>query len=100
MPPITIWHDAGSLRARLATAEARITSISGRSHAVKVFSPSKYPAPEKLEDYVAVNHGGSSLGKVRGHFLVFVQLFEKYGTLIERYTALIEKVSAFIRAAN
>ena len=33
-------------------------------------------------------------GKVRGYFLVFVQLFEKYGTLIERYTALIEKVSA------
>eukprot|EP01052_Picozoa_sp_SAG31_P004170 SAG31_NODE_170_length_21415_cov_8.230813_10_plen_143_part_00 len=26
-------------------------------------------------------------------FLVFVQLFEKYGTLIERNTALIEKVS-------
>eukprot|EP01052_Picozoa_sp_SAG31_P036828 SAG31_NODE_4653_length_3067_cov_27.573787_1_plen_226_part_00 len=35
--------------------------------------------------------------KVRGYFLVFVQLFEKYGTLIERYTALIEKVSALIR---
>eukprot|EP01052_Picozoa_sp_SAG31_P020148 SAG31_NODE_1502_length_8080_cov_131.725849_6_plen_103_part_00 len=32
--------------------------------------------------------------QVRGYFLVFVQLFEKYGTLIERYTALIEKVSA------
>eukprot|EP01052_Picozoa_sp_SAG31_P009184 SAG31_NODE_478_length_15144_cov_15.165769_6_plen_204_part_00 len=32
--------------------------------------------------------------EVRGYFLVFVQLFEKYGTLIERYTALIEKVSA------
>eukprot|EP01052_Picozoa_sp_SAG31_P004240 SAG31_NODE_174_length_21353_cov_23.387974_10_plen_316_part_00 len=32
-------------------------------------------------------------GQVRGYFLVFVQLFEKYGTLIERYTALIEKVS-------
>eukprot|EP01052_Picozoa_sp_SAG31_P039658 SAG31_NODE_5547_length_2465_cov_17.479290_2_plen_161_part_00 len=32
---------------------------------------------------------------VRGHVLVFVQLLEKYGTLIiERYTALIEKVSA------
>eukprot|EP01052_Picozoa_sp_SAG31_P003917 SAG31_NODE_155_length_22130_cov_9.540098_18_plen_135_part_00 len=27
------------------------------------------------------------------YFLVFVQLFEKYGTLIERNTALIEKVS-------
>eukprot|EP01052_Picozoa_sp_SAG31_P035126 SAG31_NODE_4199_length_3480_cov_4.559302_4_plen_172_part_00 len=32
-------------------------------------------------------------GKVRGYFLVFVQLLERYGTLIERYTALIEKVS-------
>eukprot|EP01052_Picozoa_sp_SAG31_P024586 SAG31_NODE_2102_length_6442_cov_1.702507_2_plen_1015_part_00 len=31
--------------------------------------------------------------QVRGYFLVFVQLLEKYGTLIERYTALIEKVS-------
>eukprot|EP01052_Picozoa_sp_SAG31_P032106 SAG31_NODE_3483_length_4215_cov_2.188533_5_plen_104_part_00 len=31
---------------------------------------------------------------VRGYFLVFVQPFEKYGTLIETYTALIEKVSA------
>eukprot|EP01052_Picozoa_sp_SAG31_P035080 SAG31_NODE_4186_length_3492_cov_1.799587_2_plen_390_part_00 len=30
------------------------------------------------------------------YFLVFVQLFEKYGTLIERYTALIEKVSALL----
>eukprot|EP01052_Picozoa_sp_SAG31_P021286 SAG31_NODE_1638_length_7672_cov_4.225142_8_plen_187_part_00 len=28
------------------------------------------------------------------YVLVFVQLFEKYGTLIERHTALIEKVSA------
>eukprot|EP01052_Picozoa_sp_SAG31_P004793 SAG31_NODE_203_length_20490_cov_7.713256_6_plen_58_part_00 len=27
------------------------------------------------------------------YFLVFVQLLEKYGTLIERNTALIEKVS-------
>eukprot|EP01052_Picozoa_sp_SAG31_P021767 SAG31_NODE_1699_length_7499_cov_5.315135_10_plen_122_part_00 len=27
------------------------------------------------------------------YFLVFVQLFEKYGTLVERNTALIEKVS-------
>eukprot|EP01052_Picozoa_sp_SAG31_P030807 SAG31_NODE_3196_length_4567_cov_4.393465_1_plen_142_part_00 len=34
--------------------------------------------------------------QVRSYFLVFVQLFEKYGTLIERYTALIEKVSALI----
>eukprot|EP01052_Picozoa_sp_SAG31_P009333 SAG31_NODE_488_length_14964_cov_56.443458_5_plen_100_part_00 len=34
--------------------------------------------------------------KVRGYFLVFVQLFEKYGTLFERWTALIEKVSASI----
>eukprot|EP01052_Picozoa_sp_SAG31_P051050 SAG31_NODE_11941_length_983_cov_1.360860_1_plen_169_part_10 len=33
---------------------------------------------------------------VRGYFLVFVQLFEKYGTSIERHTALIEKVSALI----
>eukprot|EP01052_Picozoa_sp_SAG31_P028654 SAG31_NODE_2784_length_5092_cov_10.113158_8_plen_127_part_00 len=33
-------------------------------------------------------------GKGR-YFLVFVQLFEKYGTLIERNTALIEKVSSF-----
>eukprot|EP01052_Picozoa_sp_SAG31_P039894 SAG31_NODE_5638_length_2410_cov_2.118131_2_plen_196_part_00 len=32
--------------------------------------------------------------QVRGYFLVSVQRFEKYGTLIERYTALIEKVSA------
>eukprot|EP01052_Picozoa_sp_SAG31_P004859 SAG31_NODE_206_length_20335_cov_17.910160_12_plen_115_part_00 len=31
-----------------------------------------------------------------GYFLVFVQILEKYGTLIEIYTALIEKVSAFI----
>eukprot|EP01052_Picozoa_sp_SAG31_P035523 SAG31_NODE_4300_length_3371_cov_8.759780_1_plen_143_part_10 len=38
--------------------------------------------------------GGELTGQVRGYFLVFVQLFEKYGTLIERYTALIEKVSA------
>ena len=38
-----------------------------------------------------------SLGiQVRGYFLVFVQLLEKYGTLIERYTPLIENVSALI----
>eukprot|EP01052_Picozoa_sp_SAG31_P023955 SAG31_NODE_2008_length_6673_cov_3.990265_5_plen_149_part_00 len=29
----------------------------------------------------------------RSYFLVFVQLYEKYGTLIERNAALIEKVS-------
>eukprot|EP01052_Picozoa_sp_SAG31_P007260 SAG31_NODE_344_length_17385_cov_58.217575_9_plen_98_part_00 len=29
------------------------------------------------------------------YFLVFVQLFEKYGTSIERNTALSEKVSTF-----
>eukprot|EP01052_Picozoa_sp_SAG31_P010898 SAG31_NODE_606_length_13607_cov_17.509846_7_plen_148_part_00 len=34
--------------------------------------------------------------QVRGYFLVFVQLFENYGTLIARYTALIEKVSPCI----
>ena len=38
--------------------------------------------------------------QVWGYFLVFVQLFEKYGTLIERYTALIEKVSALIGAVS
>eukprot|EP01052_Picozoa_sp_SAG31_P028546 SAG31_NODE_2765_length_5123_cov_4.714541_2_plen_970_part_00 len=38
--------------------------------------------------------------KVRGYLLVFVQLFEKYRTLIERYTALIEKVSALIGFRN
>eukprot|EP01052_Picozoa_sp_SAG31_P001335 SAG31_NODE_45_length_31062_cov_17.179957_20_plen_103_part_00 len=38
----------------------------------------------------------ATLIEVRGYFLVFVQLFEIYGTLIERYTALIEKVSACI----
>eukprot|EP01052_Picozoa_sp_SAG31_P001678 SAG31_NODE_56_length_29726_cov_41.443312_28_plen_468_part_00 len=32
------------------------------------------------------------------YFLVFVKLFEKYGTLIEIYTALIEKVSPCIDA--
>eukprot|EP01052_Picozoa_sp_SAG31_P074942 SAG31_NODE_34089_length_336_cov_1.270042_1_plen_32_part_01 len=31
---------------------------------------------------------------VRGYFLVFVQLFDKYATFTESYTALIEKVSA------
>eukprot|EP01052_Picozoa_sp_SAG31_P023332 SAG31_NODE_1917_length_6923_cov_8.914897_5_plen_264_part_00 len=40
--------------------------------------------------------GDAIHAQVRGYFLVFVQLFEKYGTLIERYTALIEKVSALI----
>eukprot|EP01052_Picozoa_sp_SAG31_P042272 SAG31_NODE_6664_length_1934_cov_1.401635_1_plen_367_part_10 len=38
--------------------------------------------------------------QVRGYFLVFVQLFEKYGTLIERYTALIEKVCALTQQAR
>eukprot|EP01052_Picozoa_sp_SAG31_P005996 SAG31_NODE_272_length_18690_cov_14.520785_5_plen_215_part_00 len=38
-----------------------------------------------------------SMGIGKGcYFLVFVQLFEKYGTFIERNTALIEKVSALI----
>eukprot|EP01052_Picozoa_sp_SAG31_P035030 SAG31_NODE_4172_length_3511_cov_1.676143_3_plen_109_part_00 len=37
---------------------------------------------------------GSFTGEGEGcYFLVFVQLFEKYGTIIERNTALIEKVS-------
>eukprot|EP01052_Picozoa_sp_SAG31_P028573 SAG31_NODE_2770_length_5116_cov_3.834164_6_plen_188_part_00 len=42
----------------------------------------------------------TSRPQVRGYFLVFVQLFEKYGTLIERYTALIEKVPALIGFAG
>eukprot|EP01052_Picozoa_sp_SAG31_P034478 SAG31_NODE_4034_length_3647_cov_26.004510_5_plen_100_part_00 len=37
-------------------------------------------------------HPGGTRGK-GCYFLVFVQLFEKYGTLIERNTALIEKVA-------
>eukprot|EP01052_Picozoa_sp_SAG31_P029357 SAG31_NODE_2912_length_4920_cov_3.413192_1_plen_147_part_00 len=36
----------------------------------------------------------------RGYFLVFVQLFEKYGTLVERNAALIEKVSPCINKAH
>ena len=47
--------------------------------------------------YVFINV--TSVGKGRC-FLVFVQLFEKYGTLIERNTALIEKVSPFIAATG
>eukprot|EP01052_Picozoa_sp_SAG31_P043016 SAG31_NODE_7029_length_1812_cov_2.639813_1_plen_37_part_10 len=31
--------------------------------------------------------GAQIRGQVRGYFLVFVQLVEKYGTLIERHTA-------------
>eukprot|EP01052_Picozoa_sp_SAG31_P003925 SAG31_NODE_155_length_22130_cov_9.540098_26_plen_63_part_00 len=46
---------------------------------------------------LAERDAASRLRQVRGYFLVFVQLFEKYGTLIERYTALIEKVSPCIR---
>eukprot|EP01052_Picozoa_sp_SAG31_P008328 SAG31_NODE_418_length_15893_cov_5.433899_13_plen_90_part_00 len=42
-----------------------------------------------------VGNGTVGPGK-GGYVLVFVQLFEKYGTLIERYAALIEKVSALI----
>eukprot|EP01052_Picozoa_sp_SAG31_P004088 SAG31_NODE_166_length_21670_cov_22.507719_6_plen_210_part_00 len=41
-------------------------------------------------------HTGRKSFKVRGYFLVVVQLLEKYATLIERYTALIEKVSPCI----
>eukprot|EP01052_Picozoa_sp_SAG31_P059448 SAG31_NODE_18747_length_624_cov_0.880000_1_plen_73_part_10 len=44
----------------------------------------------------SVSTGGAFEVQFRGkgcYFLVFVQLFEKYGTLIERNTALIEKVS-------
>eukprot|EP01052_Picozoa_sp_SAG31_P029972 SAG31_NODE_3032_length_4764_cov_2.873526_1_plen_161_part_00 len=41
---------------------------------------------------VAVSRDNEGDGK-RSYFLVFVQLFEKDGTLIERNAALIEKVS-------
>eukprot|EP01052_Picozoa_sp_SAG31_P046510 SAG31_NODE_8926_length_1362_cov_1.548694_2_plen_372_part_00 len=47
-------------------------------------------------DFEQVDDG---LGE-RCYFLVFVQLFEKYGTLIERYTALIEKVPPCIAFRN
>ena len=40
-----------------------------RSHATKVFSPSKYPAPDTLGDFSAVNHGGGTARKLkRGNF--------------------------------
>eukprot|EP01052_Picozoa_sp_SAG31_P028090 SAG31_NODE_2681_length_5262_cov_5.705791_7_plen_295_part_00 len=43
---------------------------------------------------IALEHGSELEDTGEGcYFLVFVQLFEKYGTLIERNTALIEKVS-------
>ena len=44
------------------------------------------PHPEWVRRYESAGEGC--------YVLVFVQLFEKYGTLIERCTALIEKVSA------
>eukprot|EP01052_Picozoa_sp_SAG31_P007780 SAG31_NODE_377_length_16533_cov_99.867957_3_plen_92_part_00 len=44
------------------------------------------------QDCMFIGGGRQNIGK-GCYFLVFVQLFEKYGTLIERNTALIEKVS-------
>eukprot|EP01052_Picozoa_sp_SAG31_P034687 SAG31_NODE_4087_length_3601_cov_3.169903_5_plen_379_part_01 len=38
----------------------------------------------------------TGMGGKRSYFLVFAQLFERYGTLVERNTALIEEVSALI----
>eukprot|EP01052_Picozoa_sp_SAG31_P010874 SAG31_NODE_605_length_13628_cov_24.848030_1_plen_177_part_00 len=40
-----------------------------------------------------LRHDGRSCSGKGCYFLIFVQLFEKYGTLIERNAALIEKVS-------
>eukprot|EP01052_Picozoa_sp_SAG31_P000729 SAG31_NODE_21_length_34109_cov_60.598824_13_plen_143_part_00 len=45
---------------------------------------------------IAIGWAVTRIGK-GFYFLVFVQLFEKYGTLIERNTALIERVSSFRR---
>eukprot|EP01052_Picozoa_sp_SAG31_P046585 SAG31_NODE_8968_length_1355_cov_1.694268_2_plen_141_part_01 len=47
---------------------------------------------EKKLECITEYHPWFDPEQVRGYFLVFVQLAEKYGTLIERYTALIEKV--------
>eukprot|EP01052_Picozoa_sp_SAG31_P006174 SAG31_NODE_281_length_18584_cov_10.762564_13_plen_121_part_00 len=58
-------------------------------------APASVPLYRLFELRLA-NTNTSVANKVRDYFLVFVQLFEKYGTLIERYTALIEKVSALI----
>eukprot|EP01052_Picozoa_sp_SAG31_P038674 SAG31_NODE_5214_length_2671_cov_1.306376_2_plen_100_part_00 len=65
------------------------------------FARTQMPAERRQKVEAALGDGHMDaedkellLGLVRGYFLVFVQLFEKYGTLIERYTALIEKVSA------
>eukprot|EP01052_Picozoa_sp_SAG31_P009115 SAG31_NODE_472_length_15237_cov_3.424891_11_plen_255_part_00 len=52
------------------------------------------PGAETFPLSRSTRQGRPSLSQVRGFFLVFVQLFEKYETLIERYKALIEKVSA------
>eukprot|EP01052_Picozoa_sp_SAG31_P051864 SAG31_NODE_12522_length_935_cov_1.325359_1_plen_265_part_01 len=53
-----------------------------------------YTTTSPQSDSLTLKQLNAKRDKVRGYFLVFVQLFEKYGTLIERYTALIEKVSA------
>lgn len=54
-----------SISDRINLAQAKITKIKGSKKATKVFSSAKYPAPDRLQDYVSIFTGadGSTLQK-------------------------------------
>ena len=45
------------LKRRIDVAEAKINHVKGSNRAIQVFSCSKYPAPNQLQNYVSVFHG-------------------------------------------
>lgn len=64
----------------------------------QAFLPRHYDARPRQMFYhtmLALTPVRRGCGEGGCYFLVFVHLFEKYGTLIETCTALIEKVSSF-----
>eukprot|EP01052_Picozoa_sp_SAG31_P043944 SAG31_NODE_7490_length_1675_cov_1.281726_1_plen_233_part_00 len=67
-------------------------SAATKCHACRLCAPRFLPPPHYHQDDPLAGFMVRTEGK-GCYFLVFMQLFEKYGTLIERNTALIEKVS-------
>jgi len=45
------------LKRRIDVAEAKINHVKGSNRAIQVFSSSKYPAPNQLQNYVSVFNG-------------------------------------------
>ncbi|XP_005729954.1 WASH complex subunit 1 [Pundamilia nyererei] len=52
-------HQLKSITDRIRLAQARVDKIKGSKKATKVFSSAKYPAPDRLQDYLSIFAGAT-----------------------------------------